>query len=156
MSLPHTTVVLLMADDDADDRLLMRDALQECSLKVELRCVENGEELMDYLHRRGSFGGLDRAPEPHLILLDLNMPRIGGLEALEKIKGDPALRHLPVVILTTSSAPTDVRRSYDLGANSFLTKPSTFDGLVEAMQTLGHYWLDTVTLPRDEAASHER
>jgi CheY-like chemotaxis protein len=112
-----------------------------------MRCVENGEELMDYLHRRGAFADPARSPRPGLILLDLNMPRKDGREALAEIKSDPALRQIPVVVLTTSKAEEDIYRTYDLGVNSFITKPVTFDGLVNVMRTLGTYWFEIVELP---------
>jgi len=140
-------IVILMADDDADDRMLTRDALEESHLANELRFVADGEELMDYLLHRKSFAEAADAPRPGVILLDLNMPRKDGREALAEIKAEPSLRRIPVVILTTSMAEEDVYRSYDLGANSYITKPVTFDALVEVMRGLGRYWLEIVELP---------
>lgn len=140
-------ITILLADDDADDRMLTRDALKESRLMNELRCVENGEELMDYLKRRGAYESPESSPLPGLILLDLNMPRKDGREALREIKGDPNLRHIPVVVLTTSKAEEDIYRSYNLGVNSFITKPVTFDGLVNVMRALGKYWFEIVELP---------
>lgn len=140
-------VLILLAEDDPDDRVLLRDALTEGRLVNDLRCVEDGEELMDYLHRRGRYAGKSAAPRPGLILLDLNMPRKDGREALKEIKADPGLRQIPVVVLTTSQAEEDIFRSYDLGANSFVTKPLTFKSLVDLMRTLGRYWLEIVELP---------
>jgi len=134
-----------MADDDADDRLLAKDAVAEARVNGELRFVENGEELMDYLYRRGSFGA--EATRPALILLDLNMPKKDGREALREIKADPELRRIPVVVLTTSKADVDISRIYDLGANSFISKPVSFDALVKVMKALDLYWLETVELP---------
>ncbi len=139
-------ILILLAEDDPDDRVLLRDALAEGRLVNELRCVEDGEELMDYLQHRGRYEG-ESAPRPGLILLDLNMPRKDGREALKEIKADPALRQIPVVVLTTSKAEEDIYRSYDLGANSFVTKPVTFQSLVDLMRTLGRYWLEIVELP---------
>jgi CheY-like chemotaxis protein len=139
--------VVLMADDDADDRLLAKDALQECQSPHALEFVENGEQLMDYLHRRGKYNGLNGDHRPGLILLDLNMPRKDGREALREIKSDPALRRIPVVILTTSTADTDIARAYDLGANSFISKPVAFEALVKVMRALKAYWLETVDFP---------
>jgi CheY-like chemotaxis protein len=136
-----------MADDDADDRLLAKDALTECKLANDLHFVENGEELLDYLHRRGKFSQPAQAPRPGLILLDLNMPRKDGREALREIKNDPDLRRIPVVILTTSKADTDIGQIYELGANSFISKPVTFESLVNLMKILGNYWLQIVELP---------
>src|SRR5690606_2232641 len=139
-------IVILMADDDADDRMLTRDALAESRVLNELRFVEDGEELMDYLKRRGKFEDAD-APRPGLILLDLNMPKKDGLEALKEIKSDPDLRRIPIVVMTTSKAEEDIFRSYDFGASSFITKPVTFDRLVELMKALGDYWVEFVELP---------
>jgi len=136
-----------MADDDADDRLLAKDALAECRLANELHFVENGEELLDYLLRRGRYTSLGDAPRPGLILLDLNMPKKDGREALKEIKADPELRKIPVVVLTTSRADTDIGRIYELGANSFISKPVSFDSLVDVMKILGRYWFEIVELP---------
>lgn len=140
-------IVILMADDDADDRMLTRDALQESRVLNELRFVEDGEELMDYLHRKGKYADSDSSPKPGLILLDLNMPKKDGREALKEIKSDPNLRRIPVVIMTTSKAEEDVFRSYDFGASSFITKPVTFDRLVDLMKAIGEYWVEFVELP---------
>ena len=148
MKMQRKSVTILLAEDDADDRMLVQDAVAEGRLVNELRCVEDGEELMDYLHQRGKHTG---APRPGLILLDLNMPRKDGREALREIKADPSLRQIPVVVLTTSKAEEDVFRSYDLGANSFVTKPVTFQSLVELMKTLNRYWLEIVELPAGAA-----
>jgi CheY-like chemotaxis protein len=136
-----------MADDDPDDRLMAYRALKEYRLKNGLRFVEDGEELMDYLRHQGRYADPASAPEPGLILLDLNMPRKDGREALAEIKGDPALRHIPVVVLTTSKADEDVLRSYDLGVNSYITKPVSFQGLAEALRVLSQYWFEIVKLP---------
>lgn len=136
-----------MADDDADDRLLAKDALTECRLTNELHFVENGEELLDYLFRRGRYSQQVDSPRPGLILLDLNMPRKDGREALKEIKADPDLRKIPVVVLTTSKADTDIGRIYELGANSFISKPVTFDSLVNVMKIIGKYWFEIVELP---------
>jgi len=109
--------------------------------------VKDGEQLMDFLRHRGAYGDQRSSPQPSLILLDLNMPRKDGREALREIKSDPALRHYPVVVLTTSHAEEDVVRSYELGVNSFITKPVTFQGLLEAVRVLGRYWFEIVELP---------
>jgi CheY-like chemotaxis protein len=140
-------ITILIADDDADDRMLAKEALEESRLRNELYFVEDGEELLDYLNRRGKFAEPAKAPRPGLILLDLNMPRKDGREALREIKADADLRRIPVVIMTTSKAEEDVFRSYDLGANSFITKPVTFERLVELMRALGQYWIEFVELP---------
>lgn len=141
------SIVILMADDDADDRMMTREALTASHLVNDLRFVTDGEELMDYLLRRGAFAEPAPAPRPGLILLDLNMPRKDGREALAEIKGNPALRQIPVVVLTTSQAEEDILRTYDLGANSYVPKPVSFEGLVAVMATLGQYWFDVVELP---------
>lgn len=140
--------VILMADDDDDDRLLAQDALSEGKVDGQLRFVENGEELMDYLCRRGKFQQPTVAPRPGLILLDLNMPLKDGREALKEIKTDPDLKRIPVVVLTTSHADTDISQVYELGANSFVSKPFQFEALVNVMRTIGQYWLQTVELPQ--------
>lgn len=144
---PAGQVTILMADDDPDDRLLVEDAFTEIRLDNPLDFVENGVELMDYLHRRGAYSHLAGAPLPGLILLDLNMPRKDGREALNEIKQDEALRKIPIVILTTSKADEDLLASYNLGANSFIVKPVTFDKLVEVIRVVTDYWLRIVTLP---------
>jgi CheY-like chemotaxis protein len=145
-------VVFLMADDDPDDRLLIREAFQESLLSNSIYFVEDGVELMDYLRHQAGFSNPAEAPTPDLILLDLNMPRKDGREALAEIKSDPQLRYIPVVVLTTSKAEEDIMRSYDIGAASYITKPVTFDGLVEAIRGLGQYWVQIVRLPEKESA----
>ena len=140
------SITILMADDDCDDRMLAEDAMRESRLGNSFRCVEDGQELMDYLNKTGKYASQD-APRPGLILLDLNMPRKDGRQALEEIKSNPDLRRIPVVILTTSKTEEDVLRSYDLGANSFITKPVTFDRLVDIVRALGTYWFKIVELP---------
>jgi CheY-like chemotaxis protein len=143
-------VTILMAEDDPDDRLLAAEAARECRVTDDLRFVEDGEQLLDYLRRRGRWADPALSPRPGLVLLDLNMPRMDGREALAAIKSDPELRRIPVVVLTTSRAESDVARAYDLGANSFITKPASFGGLVDAMRVLGRYWMDIVQLPSAE------
>lgn len=140
-------ITILLADDDEDDRMLAKDALKESRLVNELHMVDDGEELMDYLYRRGRYAALADSPRPGLILLDLNMPRKDGREALMEIKADPTLRQIPVVVLTTSKAEEDIYRTYDLGANSFITKPVMFESLVKVMRDLGKYWFEIVELP---------
>lgn len=147
MNTQHKPVTILMADDDSDDRLLAKDALAESRLEGEVRFVENGEELLDYLHRRGKFADAAQSPQPSLILLDLNMPRKDGREALREIKATPELRKIPVVVLTTSRADTDIAQIYDLGANSFIAKPVSFDSLVNVMKIVRTYWCELVQLP---------
>ena len=140
-------IAILMAEDDPDDRLLACEAFEESRLANELYLVKDGEELMDYLYHRGKYNDEASAPRPGVILLDLNMPRKDGREALREIKADPDLRRIPVVVLTTSKAEEDILRTYDLGVNSFIVKPVTFTDLVEVMCALGRYWFEIVELP---------
>lgn len=142
-------IVILMAEDDPDDRLLAAEAFEEARLRNDLRFVEDGEQLLAYLRREGAYQDPESSPRPGLILLDLNMPRKDGREALEEIKSDPSLRRIPVVVLTTSRSEADLLRSYDLGANSYITKPVTFARLVDIVRDLGRYWIEIVELPRD-------
>ncbi|MFL5906845.1 MAG: response regulator [Solirubrobacterales bacterium] len=138
-----------MADDDEEDCALTKEAMTDARLANEMRFVSDGQQLMDYLQRQGEYGNGD-APRPGVILLDLNMPKKDGREALAEIKSDPDLRRIPVCVLTTSSAEEDVFRSYDLGVNSFITKPVTFAGLVEVLQTWSRYWFEIVELPSED------
>jgi CheY-like chemotaxis protein len=140
-------IAILMAEDDPDDRMFSREALEEAHLNNRIYFVEDGEELMDYLKCRGKYENPENCPTPGLILLDLNMPRKDGREALAEIKADPRLRHIPVVVLTTSKADEDILRSYDLGVSGYITKPVTFERLIEIMRVLGKYWFEIVELP---------
>jgi CheY-like chemotaxis protein len=140
-------IEILIADDDAEDRMLIRDALHESRLKNGLQFVEDGEELLDYLHNRGSYAHKEKYPRPGIILLDLNMPKKDGREALKEIKHDPKLRSIPIVVLTTSKAEEDILKTYNLGVSSFITKPVTFEGLVDVMKALNRYWFEIVELP---------
>ncbi len=142
------SITILMADDDEDDRMMTKEALEEeARLRNTLRFVEDGEELMDYLHHRGKYSSTADYPRPGLILLDLNMPRKDGREALREIKSDPDLRHIPVVVMTTSKAEEDIYRSYDLGVNSFIKKPVSFERLAEVLREVTRYWFEIVELP---------
>jgi CheY-like chemotaxis protein len=145
---PHNAVTILMADDDEDDRLLTAGALKQSRLINDVRFVVDGDDLMQYLRRTGAYapGGVP-APRPGLILLDLNMPKKDGREALAEIKGDPGLCGIPVVVLTTSKGEEDILRTYQLGVNSFVSKPVSFDELARVMQTLAGYWFELVELP---------
>ncbi len=143
-------IVILMADDDDDDILLTEKALKQGKLLNDLHWVKDGEELMDYLLHQGIYTDETRAPRPGVILLDLNMPKKDGREALREIKNHPDLKDIPIVVFTTSRAEEDVYRSYKLGVNSFITKPVTFDRLIEVMKMLGKYWFEIVTLPHEE------
>ena len=140
-------ITILLADDDEDDRLMTRDALREARLHNDLQTVVDGVELLQYLRNEGAYASPESAPRPGLVLLDLNMPRMDGREALFEIKRDPRLRSLPVVVLTTSKAEEDIVRTYELGVNSFISKPVTFFGLVEVMKAFSRYWLEIVDLP---------
>jgi CheY-like chemotaxis protein len=137
---------LLVVDDDADDFFLVQSALKDRRDDVDLRLAEDGEEMMDCLHKRGRFETAASSPRPFLILLDLNMPRMDGKEALREIKGDPMLRHIPVVVFTTSNDNDDVLSSYRLGANSFIVKPASFDQFVAVLASLMDYWGKSVEL----------
>jgi two-component system response regulator len=147
MSNRNKPITILLADDDPDDRQLTKEAFEENHLANDLRFVEDGQELMDYLHQRGKYATPGSAPTPGLILLDLNMPRKDGREALQEIKADPRFRNIRVIVMTTSKAEEDVVRSYDLSAASYITKPVTFERLVDVIKTLGKYWLEIVELP---------
>ena len=145
------SIVILMADDDPDDRMLTAEALQEAKLINDLRFVEDGVELMEYLRHEGKYAEPDSSPCPGVILLDLNMPRKDGREALEEIKADPQLRRIPIVVLTTSKSEEDIYRTYDLGVSSFIQKPVSFDSLVSLMTSLATYWFEIVTLPKESS-----
>jgi two-component system, response regulator len=140
--------VILLADDDPDDREMTRKALERNQLGDNLHLVVDGEDLLDYLHHRGRHAPPAPAPSPGLILLDLNMPRKDGREALAEIKADPSLRRIPVVVMTTSNADRDVARMYDLGTSSFISKPVTLSALVEVVRVMGEYWFEIVQLPQ--------
>ncbi len=144
------SITIVMAEDDPDDRMLVQDALVTSRLINDLHFVEDGEELMDYLRREGKYTRLAKSPLPGLILLDLHMPKKDGREALKEIKSDPKLRRIPIVILTTSKAEEDVFRSYDLGVNSFIVKPLSFESLVYVMKVMAKYWFEIVELPREK------
>lgn len=147
--MPNTPrpITILMADDDADDRQMTKEAFEEARLANDLRFVEDGVELLDYLNRRGKYADPAASPRPSIILLDLNMPRKDGREALREFKTDPRFRSIRVIILTTSKAEEDIARTYELSATSYITKPVTFDALVDVVRALGKYWLEIVELP---------
>jgi CheY-like chemotaxis protein len=142
------SIHIVMAEDDPDDRMLTRRALKKSRLVNTFNTVEDGEELMDYLYQRGAYEDAE-VPRPGVILLDLNMPRMDGREALQRIKSDADLRRIPVIVLTTSEAEQDIIESYDLGVNAYVTKPVTFEGLVDAIQALGDFWFEIVKLPSE-------
>ena len=138
---------ILVADDDADDRLMIKDAFEESKLANPVDFVEDGVQLMEYLKREGAYKNLAHNPYPGFILLDLNMPRKDGRTALKEIKESPELHRIPIIILTTSKAEEDIVKTYNLGVNSFICKPVSFDGLVEIVKTVGRYWIEIVALP---------
>lgn len=140
-------ITILLADDDEEDRMLTEEALEENHISDNLHFVENGEEAMNYLQRRGKYADTKKYPLPELILLDLNMPKKDGREVLSEIRNDPKLRGIPVVVLTTSNAPEDIDKMYALGVNSFITKPVSYAGMALVMKSLKQYWLDVVSLP---------
>jgi two-component system response regulator len=148
---PKNKVPILVADDDREDCQMIREAFRESRVLNELQFVHDGEQLIQYLRHEGEFADRERFPAPGLILLDLNMPKKDGREALAEIKSDPRLRQVPVVVLTTSKAEEDIYRSYNLGVNSFITKPVVFSSLVQVMADLGRYWLEVVELPEVSA-----
>ena len=142
-------VTILVADDDEEDRMMISDAFRESRLKNQIRFVENGVELMDYLHHRGKYSSAQEHPLPGIILLDLNMPKMDGREALKEIKSNAELKRIPVVVLTTSKAEEDIYRTYNLGVNSFVSKPVTFESLVNIIREIGRYWFEIVELPSE-------
>jgi CheY-like chemotaxis protein len=142
--------VLLMADDDEDDCLLMREAVREVFQSDHFHCVGDGQELMDYLFRRGIYTDHETYPLPDLILLDLNMPRKDGLQALEEIKEHPLLKAIPILIFSTSKEQKEIDLCYSLGANSYITKPVSFESLVKVVRCLSDYWFGIVGLPLSE------
>ncbi|MBT3271220.1 response regulator [Candidatus Poribacteria bacterium] len=147
MSTPQQHVTVLYAEDDEEDQMLAKAAMKRARLHNTIRFVNDGEELLDYLRQVGQYADPATAPRPGIILLDLNMPRMDGREALSEIRSDPNLRQIPVVVLTTSKEEEDILQSYEIGANSYLTKPVTFDKLVELIQHVGDYWFQVVQLP---------
>ncbi len=140
-------IVVLMADDDADDKLMAQEAFAENKLANDLQFVSDGKELLDYLTFRNGYSP-ENAPKPDIILLDINMPKMSGIQVLEKIKQDPELKKIPVIMLTTSDADEDIVATYDLGVNSFITKPVTFEKLVEVIANFSQYWFKIVRLPK--------
>ncbi len=147
-------ISIIMADDDADDRLLTQSAFEENQISNPMHFVENGQELMDFLQRKGKYNALNH-PLPSLILLDLNMPKMDGREALREIKADPDLRKIPVLILTTSKSEKDIVESYSLGASCFISKPANFEQLLEVVKNIGRFWLETASIPGHSVFSHQ-
>jgi len=143
--------ILMMADDDADDREFVREAFDKSGFRGEFRYVEDGGALVDYLQQAKGNPRDRGCPMPDLILLDLNMPRVDGYEALKQIKSDEGLRRIPIVVLSTSESESDIQKTYDEGVNSFITKPAGFEELVEMAGRLKKYWLELVKLPSGTA-----
>jgi len=144
-------VVILIAEDDEDDYLLIRESLETVGIAHHIYWVKNGEELLDFLHGRNNQGDASQTPRPWLILLDLNMPKKDGREALREIKATPALRSIPIVALTTSGNPDDVVNTYELGVNSYIRKPLYFEGFVTIARMLKKYWVECCILPEGES-----
>jgi CheY-like chemotaxis protein len=142
-----TRPIILLADDDPDDQEMIRRALVKSQLLVDLHAVEDGEQLLDFLHHRERFAPPVPSPRPWIILLDLNMPKMDGREALVEIKAHALFRRIPVVVMTTSSAERDISRAYHLGSSSFIRKPVTLTALAQVMSVLGKYWFEIVSLP---------
>ncbi|MHA6289321.1 response regulator [Maricaulis sp. CAU 1757] len=154
MSNDNRLFTILMVDDDPDDRLLFKEACEEVRLRNPLEFLENGEQLLDYLKRRGNYADQKDKPYPGIVLLDLNMPLKDGREALEEIKADADLRHIPVIILTTSKDEDDILSSYGLGASSYIVKPISLDRLMRVVNSIGEYWVQIVEVP-DQSEGHE-
>ena len=150
MTHPYPCMTILTAEDDPDDCLLVEEAFEEVGQPNNLFFVQDGISLLDYLRRQGSFTKPSSSPRPDLILLDLNMPRMDGRESLAEIKADPYLRSIPVVVLTTSSAEEDVLRTYDLGCAGYITKPASFQGMLDLVKGLNQYWFKIVELVDNE------
>jgi CheY-like chemotaxis protein len=146
-----TPIVLLIEDDTADQEILRR-AVKHGFMRAELRIVSNGTEALDYLHHRGRYAPPNESPQPDLILLDLNMPGLSGLNTLSKIRSGETTKSMPVVIFTTSDSMKDVARSYELGANTFITKPTSYEEITRKLQIIDKYWFDISILPYKQSA----
>jgi CheY-like chemotaxis protein len=147
---------ILYADDDEDDQMLVGEALKETPISNAIQYVQDGEELLEFLRNSGKYTDKEKYPKPNLILLDLNMPRKDGREALAEIKADPQLKRIPIIILTTSRGEDDIQSTYNLGVNSFITKPVSYDSLVKIVKIITKYWFHTVKLPVNGEKAHEK
>jgi two-component system response regulator len=150
MTNQYPPITILNAEDDPDDRILVQDAFLESGQDNTLRFVQDGDDLLQYLRRQGSYSTPEQAPRPDLILLDLNMPHKDGRESLAEIKSDPNLRSIPVVVLTASNSDEDILNTYNLGGAGFIIKPETYQGLVEVVKGLNQYWFEVVELANGE------
>jgi len=139
--------IILLVEDDRSSQELTRRALSESKIRNELRIVEDGEEALAYLFRRGKYKDPATSPKPDLLLLDLNLPGVDGRDVLEQIRADSKLRRMAVVVLTTSRREEDILRSYELGCNSFITKPMDINQFMQVIQALERYWFQIVVLP---------
>lgn len=148
MSAPNRTLLrMLVVEDDTDDQLLILDALREAGFPHDVYFAHDGAELFNYLEGKGEYADPQHAPMPHLVVLDLHMPRLTGFEVLEKRRDHPVFRMIPVIVMSSSWSEEDISRCYALGVNSFVTKPVSFDHLVRVMRTVGAYWLEVCELP---------
>ncbi len=150
MTTPSPSITILTAEDDPDDRMLVKDAFIESGQDNKLFFVVDGIDLLQFLRHQGNYAAIEESPTPDLILLDLNMPRKDGRESLAEIKADPDLRYIPVVVLTASEAEADILRTYNLGGAGFIIKPETFEGLLEVVKGLNQYWFELVELVDDQ------
>lgn len=141
---------ILLVEDSPEDFEATERALRRSGLKNPIYHCADGDDALDFLHRRGSYDGQSGTPLPGIVLLDLNLPGTDGREVLAEIKGSPALKQIPVVVLTTSSDPRDIDACYKAGANSYIQKPVDMDGFLKAIERLHGYWLEVVILPRGE------
>jgi len=137
---------ILIAEDDSDDTVLVQSAFQEFDSAYNLFSVQDGVELLEYLRNQQRYLDSTSAPRPDLILLDLNMPRMDGRQALAEIKADPYLRSIPVVVLSNSDLREDILRTYDLGGAGFIVKPQTFEDMLEVVKVINQYWFEVVQL----------
>lgn len=143
----HRTPVVLVVEDDLGDQILIEEALQASAVLKRIEIVADGEQALEYLYRLGRYADAARAPRPDLILLDLNMPRLGGKEVAAKLKGDPQFRSIPIVAFTTSCREEDVALCYSIGVNSYVQKPTDFDRLQSVLRHLERYWLEICQRP---------
>lgn len=140
--------LIVVADDDSDDRMLIMEAFEENNLNCPLCFVEDGLELLDLLFQKGKYAGAEGSNLPDLIILDINMPKKNGKDALIEIRNNPKTKHIPILMFSTSNAVDEIAHTYRLGANSFIIKPSSYSGFVEVTKNIQSYWVDTVSVSR--------